>query len=91
MLQHPMGQSNQKTNTEIWHVYYNELPVERQTMNREEIVKIYEENLENEPSASDDVRKAYTNLNNSLQDYINALCEDAFVFGYKTAMQQGGR
>lgn len=37
MLQHPMGQNNQTTNTEIWHVYYNGLPVERQIMSEKEI------------------------------------------------------
>ena len=37
MLQHLMGQSNQKKNEEIWHVYYNGLPVERQIMSEKEI------------------------------------------------------
>lgn len=83
-----MGQSNQTTNTEIWHVYYNGLPVERQTMSREDIIKIYEENLENEPQASQNVRDGYKQMGESFQEYINAICEDAFCFGYMTAIQQ---
>ena len=40
--QHLAGQ-NQKGKLKIWHVYYNGLPVERQTMNKLELANILDE------------------------------------------------
>lgn len=57
-------------------------------MEREEISQIMYQELDNQPAASERVREAYNALNNAFEEYINAMQEDAFCFGYITAMKK---
>ena len=54
----------------------------------ERAVKIYNDNLEDQPMASDEVRKAYKALNAALDDYINAICLDSFCWGYELGRKE---
>lgn len=49
----------------------------------EKIIEIYEEPLENEPMAEDEVRNAYKKLGEALDEYIEAIRKGAFVWGYE--------
>lgn len=57
-------------------------------MEREEISQIMYHELDNQPAASERVREAYNALNDAFEEYINAMQEDAFCFGYITAMKK---
>ena len=59
-------------------------------MEREDIVKIMENELNNQPMASQRTRDAYSALDDALNEYVNAIQEDAFLFGYITAMKRQG-
>lgn len=56
-------------------------------MSREEVTKIMYKELDNQPIASQHVKDSYSTLDGALNDYINAIQEDAFYFGYMTAMK----
>ena len=57
-------------------------------MEREKIIKIKEEELDNQPMASQRVIEARDALDDALEEYIVAVQEDAFYWGYMTAMKQ---
>ena len=59
-------------------------------MERDEIIKIMENELGNQPMASQRTRDAYSALDDALNEYVNAIQEDAFCFGYITAMKRQG-
>lgn len=58
-------------------------------MEREKIIKIKEEELDNQPMASQRVIEARDALDDALEEYIVAVQEDAFLLGihdsYETA------
>lgn len=60
-------------------------------MEREKIIKIKEEELDNQPMASQRVIEARGALDDALEEYIVAVQEDAFYWGYMTAMKQYGK
>lgn len=60
-------------------------------MEREEIIKIMENEADNQLMASERTQAAYSALDDALNEYINAIQEDAFYFGYMTAMKQCGK
>ena len=57
-------------------------------MEREKIIKIKEEELDNQPMASQRVIEAQDALDDALEEYIVAVQEDAFYWGYMTAMKR---
>lgn len=57
-------------------------------MEREKIIKIKEEELDNQPMASQRVIEARGAFDDALEEYIVAVQEDAFCWGYMTAMKQ---
>ena len=57
-------------------------------MEREKIIKIKEEELDNQPMASQRAIEARDALDDALEEYIVAVQEDAFYWGYMTAMKQ---
>ena len=60
-------------------------------MEREKIIKIKEEELDNQPMASQRVIETRGALDDALGEYIVAVQEDAFYWGYMTAMKQYGK
>ena len=56
-------------------------------MDREEISQIMYEELDNQPMASQLTKDSCAALDNALDQYINAVQEDAFFFGFITAMK----
>ena len=60
-------------------------------MEREKIIKIKEEELDNQPMASQRVIEARDALDDALEEYIVAVQEDAFYWGYMTAMKRCNR
>lgn len=60
-------------------------------MEREEIIKIMENEADNQPMASERTQAAYSALDDALNEYVNAIQEDAFYFGFMTAMKQCGK
>lgn len=56
-------------------------------MDREEISQIMYEELDNQPMASQLKKDSCAALDNALDQYINAVQEDAFFFGFITAMK----
>ena len=59
-------------------------------MERNEIIKIMENELGNQPMASQRTRDAYSALDDALNEYINAIQEDDFFFFFITAMKRQG-
>ena len=57
-------------------------------MEREKIIKIKEEELDNQPMASQRAIEARDALDDALEEYIVAVQEDAFYWGYMTAMKR---
>lgn len=57
-------------------------------MEREKIIKIKEEELDNQPMASQRAIEARDALDDALEEYIVAVQEDAFYLGYMTAMKR---
>ena len=57
----------------------------------EKIIEIKDQECENCPKASEETRNTYSALDDALNDYINAVQNDAFYFGYITAMKQISR
>ncbi len=57
-------------------------------MEREKIIKIKEEELDNQPMASQKAIEARDALDDALEEYIVAVQEDAFYWGYMTAMKR---
>ena len=51
--------------------------------------KIYSECLENAPQASENVRNAYSELNQWLEKYICAIQEDTFRYAYQCGYEAG--
>lgn len=57
-------------------------------MKREEIIKIIEEELDNQPMASQKVLETSSALESALEEYVEAIQADAFYFGYLTAKKK---
>jgi hypothetical protein len=55
---------------------------------RENILKIMHDEMENQPMASQKTRDTYSALHDAAEAYVNATQEDAFYWGYMTAMKQ---
>ena len=58
------------------------------TRNRKAIIDIMYDELENQPMASQKVKDKYSWLSDIFEEYVNAVQEDAFYFGYLTAVKQ---
>lgn len=59
-------------------------------MNKD-IERIYEESSENQPQASEEVRTGYSNLNDAIEEYIEAVQKDAFAYGYQVGQKELGK
>ena len=55
---------------------------------RENILKIMYDEMENQPMASQKTRDTYSALHDAVEAYFIATQEDAFYWGYMTAMKQ---
>ncbi len=51
------------------------------------IMKIRDEELDNQPFASDETRDGLSAYDDAREKYIEAIQKDAFYFGYITAMK----
>lgn len=58
------------------------------TRDRKAIIDIMYDELENQPMASQKVKDKYSCLSDIFDEYVNAVQEDAFYFGYLTALKQ---
>lgn len=58
---------------------------------REKILKIMIDTMDNQPMASQRTRDGYSALHDAIDEYANAVQEDAFYWGYMTAMKQCGK
>lgn len=58
------------------------------TRDRKAIIDIMYDELENQPMASQKVKDKYSSLSDIFDEYVNAVQEDAFYFGYLTALKQ---
>ena len=47
--------------------------------------------MDNQPMASQRTRDGYSALHDAIDEYANAVQEDAFYWGYMTAMKQCGK
>lgn len=54
----------------------------------EKVLSIKEEELDNQPMAGEEVRESYNALYGMFDRYINALQDEAFYWGYITAMRR---
>lgn len=55
---------------------------------REKILEIMENEMEHQPMASERTRDGYSTLQDAIEEYCSAVQEDAFYWGYMTAMRQ---
>lgn len=55
---------------------------------RENIVELMSSEMDNQPMASQRTRDGYSALHDAIDEYANAVQEDAFYWGYMTAMKQ---
>lgn len=55
------------------------------------IVEIYENELENQPMAHDELIAARKNLDRAMEAYIEEIQVLAFVWGYETGKRDAGR
>lgn len=54
------------------------------------IKRIYGQELENQPHATDEVRNTYQAMRDAIEAYIEAIEEYAFAWGYETTKKEGG-
>lgn len=52
-------------------------------MLNKELLKIYEDNLENQPNMSKDVLAKYGKLQDAIEEYIEAVNKKVFCWGYE--------
>lgn len=55
----------------------------------EKILKVYEENLEDQPVMSESVLEAYDNLRSALDEYIEAVSQNVFCWAYELGRKAG--
>ena len=55
---------------------------------REKIIELMGSEMDNQPMASQRVKDSYSALQDAIDEYIVAAQEDAFYWGYMTAMKQ---
>ena len=55
---------------------------------REKILEIMENDMENQPMASERTRAGYSTLQDAIEKYCSAVQEDAFYWGYMAAMKK---
>lgn len=55
---------------------------------REKIIELMGSEMDNQPMASQRVKDGYSALQDAIDEYINVAQEDAFYWGYMTAMKQ---
>ncbi len=58
---------------------------------REKIIELMSSEMDNQPMASQRTRDGYSALHDAIDEYANAVQEDAFYWGYMTAMKQCGK
>ncbi len=51
------------------------------------ILKIYEDNLENQPNMSEDVLEKYGKLQDAIEAYIEAVSKNIFCWGYELGLE----
>ena len=51
------------------------------------ILKIYEDNLENQPNMSEDVLEKYGKLQDAIEAYIEAVNKNIFCWGYELGLE----
>ena len=54
----------------------------------EKILEIMENERENQPMASQRTKDGYSGFQDAIEEYVNGVQEDAFYWGYMTAMKQ---
>ena len=59
-------------------------------MLNKELLKIYEDNLENQPNMSPDVLAKYGKLQDAIEEYIEAVSKNVFCWGWKDSRDQKG-
>ena len=57
-------------------------------MLNKELLKIYEENLENQPNMSPDVLAKYGKLQDAIEEYIEAVSKNVFCWGYELGREE---
>lgn len=74
-------------------LHYSKGPAERkeEMLKMDEVIMIMEEELDNQPEARKKTRRACNNMKSSLEEYIDAIQEEAFYFGYITALKRMGQ
>ena len=51
------------------------------------ILKIYEDNLENQPNMSEDVLEKYGKLQDAIETYIEAVSKNIFCWDYELGLE----
>ena len=54
----------------------------------EKILEIMENERENQPMASQRTKDGYSGFQDAIEEYVSGVQEDAFYWGYMTAMKQ---
>lgn len=54
----------------------------------EKILEIMENERENQPMASQRTKDGYSGFQDAIEEYVNGVQEDAFYWGYMTAIKQ---
>lgn len=91
MQQHRHRASNPSTQLKVWlHLHCSRFRQKGKGINMEceKVLKIMDAELENQTMASQRVRDAYSALQDTIDEYVNAVQEDTFYWGYTTAMKQ---
>lgn len=57
-------------------------------MDYKAIMEIMDQELDNQPMASEETRNTYSALNEAIENYVYATQKDAFYFGYITGMRR---
>lgn len=57
-------------------------------MLNKELLKIYEDNLENQPNMSPDVLAKYEKLQDAIEEYIEAVSKNVFCWGYELGREE---
>lgn len=56
---------------------------------REQITEIYENSMESQPRAGQDVREAYSDFNSAVDAYISALQYEMFLWAFELGYKHG--
>lgn len=58
-------------------------------LTREQITEIYENSMEDQPRAGQDVREAHSDFNSAVDNYITALQYETFLWAYELGYKHG--